>query len=245
MALIQTLPKLDREIAISSQITSKIGQLSNPEQSIMKALIQVQMIVNATPLDVAQPTDRMMIEFITKQIVKYYDRFTVEELVKAAELNTLGEYGEKLKPFGSITWDFICDLMKAYKIRKQVTMAELTRRNSDKLALEQPTQPDHENAYNGLKRIFDETGQPPIGWDYSSAYDWAWSNKLFSQSKDEMLKWYETESRLISAELTKQIASCSNFIERQALERKREGNWIKQECRKRWMIKHFTESPAH
>ena len=199
------------------------------------------MLAGCTMLDPANPVDKMTLTFITGQILKYYERFTVEEIVKAAELNALGEYPEKVKAFGTITWDFICDLMKHYKVRKQATMAELNRRESDKLAGLPEAPPDPEKAYNGLKMVFYETGKEPIGWDYSSAYDWAWSNKLFSQSREEMATWYETEAQAIRSDITRQIASCSNFIERQALEKKRTGTWVKQECRKRWMIKHMIE----
>ena len=79
----------------------------------------------------------------------------------------------------------------------------------------------------------------PFGWDYSAAFDWMWKNKIFEESREEMIEWFEKEKQGILSDISRRLALCTNPVQRGVIELEKEDSYIRYICRKKYVMKHF------
>ena len=232
------LPPSDARIctAIFSQLPIRKLIDSQAEQVIRRVIARSAILVSA-PL----PTDEaliVMVQFIRNN----YSGLTAAEMILAFELNLAEELGPKIEHLQLFSTDYFAKVVNAYRSRKTQAVIAFNRKEaSQKKALEEPKAMP-EQLFNGLIKIFNDTGEAPAGWNYSLAFEWAWHQKMFRESPDQMKLWFEEQAKSIRLVAKGQMIRAKSEVERRAIEITTSDMAIKVECRKRWMIKYLNEN---
>ena len=87
-----------------------------------------------------------------------------------------------------------------------------------------------------IKNYFQENKEFPKAANWSNAFLWMYDNNL-TEDKETMTKWFESESEKVKREIVDSMFWAKNVVEKRAIEMQLEGNYVKMECRKRYVQK--------
>lgn len=181
-----------------------------------------------------EPPSDAILDFMFGFFKENYRTYTLEEIVTAGKLNLTGEVtspdGKKIEHYGKLDIPFITSLLGGLQLRKTKAFKELQIKAASKEPAHVPSDPKEH--YEGLIKFVEDYRDLPIGWDWSSVFDYMWSEKLFTDSPDQMKAWFKSKSAELIQTYTMRIKTASSLIERRHLEMSMSDDAIKIECRK-------------
>lgn len=164
-------------------------------------------------------------------LVENYSHLSPEEMVCSVKLNLTGTYGDVIKCFNKVDIQYLTACFNKYNEFKQ--RAILAHKAA--IETEKDRQPKQkatpEQSYNFIKKFVEENNSLPITADWSSCFDWMWQQKL-TDSNEELKKFFDKHSEIYIQKIKSQIATSTNFVEKQALEIQISESAVKSHVRK-------------
>lgn len=174
-------------------------------------------------------------------LVENYSHLSPEEMVCAVKLNLTGTYGETIKCFNKIDIQYLTACFNKYNEFKQraiLAHKAAIEAEKDKHPIKRASP---EETYNFIKKFVDENKTLPMTADWSSCFDWMWSQKL-TESTEELKAFFDKHSKIYIKNIKSKIATSTNFVEKHALQLQISESAIKTHVRKVWVQLYFQNS---
>lgn len=161
---------------------------------------------------------------------------TFDDLKLAISLNSARKLETYHQHYQLLNTDFVGAILTDYNelLRKASIELVKARENVAEAIVKLPEAKD--SAYLMIKNYYEENKSFPMAANWSSAFDWMWSNGL-TEDKEMMAKWFEVESEKVKKEIIDSMFYAKNVAEKRLIEMKLEGNFVRLECRKRYVQK--------
>ena len=188
-----------------------------------------------TALDLPQ-LEETQIMLIAKFIMYEFTTLTMKDIENAIFKAKAGKLDCNPADYNKLSIDFIGRVLNSYQ--------EYKKKEQLKIKLEQEKEPlkieytpdDEKEAYLFLKGIYDK-GQEPFIANWNLAFKFMEENNLINLSNDEKQIFFEMTIEDLKAEMQELKVKKKNIHRLKSLLNDKE--LIKQECRKRIIIKHF------
>ena len=166
---------------------------------------------------------------------------TFEDLKLGINLNSARKLDDYYQHYQLLNTDFVGAILTAYNelLRKASIEYQKAKKQATETITKLPEAKD--SAYQFIKSYYQEHKSFPLAANWSSAFDWMWSNGL-TESHDDMVKWFDIESDKIKKEIIDEMFYAKNVVEKRTIEMKLEGNFVKMEARKRYVMEYFSKS---
>jgi hypothetical protein len=161
---------------------------------------------------------------------------TFDDLKLATSLNSARKLETYHQHYQLLNTDFVGAILTDYNelLRKANVELAKARENATESSVKLPEAAN--SSYLMIKNYFQENKEFPKAANWSNAFDWMWSNGL-TEDKETMTKWFESESEKVKKEIINEMFYAKNVAEKRVIEMKLEGNFVRLECRKRYVQK--------
>lgn len=176
------------------------------------------------------------IETLIIFLKKQFPNNTFGDVELACDYNSARRFSQFHEHFQLLHRDFIGAVLIDFNELLRVANVELSKAKESAIELTPKLPEAKDSSYNYLKNYWNENKEFPLTANYSSAFLWMYDNNL-TEDKETMVKWFDVESDKIKKEIVNEIFYARNVIEKRQIEIKLEGNYVKMECRKRYVQK--------
>lgn len=169
-------------------------------------------------------------------IMTQFKSNTFDDLKLAISFNSARKLENYHQHYQLLNTDFVGAILTDYNelLRKASIELVKARENAAEAIVKLPEAKD--SAYLMIKNYYEENKAFPMAANWSSAFDWMWSNEL-TEDKETMTKWFEIEREKVKKEIIDEMFYAKNVVEKRLIEMKLEGNFVRLECRKRYVQK--------
>jgi RNase H-fold protein (predicted Holliday junction resolvase) len=218
-------------------------QVDSVSRRLKALLLPISVLVGLN----TQPTD-LELSLIAQYLKEMHPLLTIEEIIVAMKLNCSGHFNKKIEHFQTFSGSYISDVVNLYLDEKMATIKKINeikaseeQKKRDEEYLESIKDQTAESHWNITIDTVKKTGYVPHGAKWSMLFDYLYYDKrhLVPEYLKEFMSF---EKPKIIGELTLQIRSARNSVERADLEAKLTEEALKEELRKRVVIKYIREN---
>lgn len=194
-----------------------------------------------------QPSD-IELMVLAQYVKEYHPAHTVEEIKVAIEMNNAGKFHKKIEHFQVFSGSYISDILNLYDEEKLNTVKNITQINfkeAEQKRMEEYNElqksENHITHWNSITKWISDNKIIPPAANWSKLFDYLWKeSKAFTF--DELSDYMATEKPKIIAEIQNKLKTTINRGDRAALEIDLQENSLKQELRKRVVIKYLQDN---
>lgn len=181
------------------------------------------------------------IETLIIFLKKQFPNNTFADIELACDYNSARRLTKFHEHFQLLHRDFIGAVLIDFNVFLREANVELAKAKEQATETITKLPEAKDSAYQFIKSYYQEYKSFPLAANWSSAFDWMWSNGL-TESHENMVKWFEIESDKIKKEIIDEMFYAKNVVEKRTIEMKLEGNFVKMEARKRYVMEYFSKS---
>ena len=180
------------------------------------------------------------IETLIIFLKKQFPNNTFGDIELACDYNSARRLTKFHEHFQLLHRDFIGAVLIDFNVFLREANVELSKAKEQVTETITKLPEAKDSAYQFIKSYYQEYKSFPLAANWSSAFDWMWSNGL-TESHEDMVKWFEIESDKIKKEIIDEMFYAKNVVEKRTIEMKLEGNYVKMEARKRYVMEYFSK----
>jgi hypothetical protein len=180
------------------------------------------------------------IETLIIFLKKQFPNNTFGDIELAGDYNSARRLTKFHEHFQLLHRDFIGAVLIDFNVFLREANVELAKAKEQATETIKKLPEAKDSAYQYIKSYYEENKSFPMAANWSSAFDWMWSNGL-TESHEDMVKWFEIEGDKIKKEIIDEMFYAKNVVEKRTIEIKLEGNYVKMEARKRYVMEYFSK----
>lgn len=226
---------MDKMIVEAANFNKKIRLLTDDE--LLEKLKNELAVMFVTLGFEAQPTE-IEIVVVSKSLRKFHEMLTIEEILCALELNANSKLTKKIQHFQLFSVDYVTEIIDIYLDQKYKAQTLFLQKFAESKKLDEPKRATPEQSYNFIKKFVEENNALPITADWSSCFDWMWAQKM-TGTKEYLINFFDKHSEIYVQKIKAQIATSTNFVEKQTLEIQIQEAAVKSQVRKVWVQLYF------